>query len=92
DNLLPEEGQRTLLAADAKVQAADAFGLLAYYGAESAGALTLMLPNAAQLPVGGLKPLPDAELSARIKALPQATLARNAVKRMSLAGAQHKLP
>ena len=92
DNLLPEEGQRTLLAADARVPAADAFGLLAYYGAESAGALTLLQPDTADAQPAGLKPLPDAELSARIKALPQATLARNAVKRMSLAGAQHKLP
>ena len=29
DNLLPDEGQRTLLAADARLDAADAFGLLA---------------------------------------------------------------
>lgn len=91
DNLLPEEGQRTLLAADARIDAADAFALLAYYGAESAGAVTLLPPDA-ELPAGGLKPLSDAELSARIKALPNAPLARNAVKRMSLAGAQHKLP
>lgn len=92
DNLLPEEGQRTLLASDAKIDAADAFGLLAYYGAESAGALTLLPPDAPEPPAGGLKPLPDAELSARIQALPNAPLVRNAVKRMSLAGAQHKLP
>ena len=36
DNLLPEEGQRLLLAGDAQLEAADAFALLAYYGAESA--------------------------------------------------------
>jgi serine/threonine-protein kinase HipA len=34
DNLLPEEGQRVLLAGDAKLDTADAFGLLAWYGAE----------------------------------------------------------
>ena len=34
DNLLPEEGQRALLAGDAKLDVADAFGLLAWYGAE----------------------------------------------------------
>lgn len=39
DNLLPEEGQRTLLADDAMLDAADAFGLLAWYGAESAGSV-----------------------------------------------------
>lgn len=33
DNLLPEERQRTLLAADAQLNTADAFGLLAWYGA-----------------------------------------------------------
>jgi serine/threonine-protein kinase HipA len=32
DNLLPEEGQRSLLAADATIDKADAFGLLAYSG------------------------------------------------------------
>ncbi|RII83407.1 HipA N-terminal domain-containing protein [Neopusillimonas maritima] len=32
DNLLPEEGQRSLLAADATIDTADAFGLLAYSG------------------------------------------------------------
>jgi serine/threonine-protein kinase HipA len=91
DNLLPEEGQRALLAKDAKVADADAFGLLAHYGAESAGALTLLLPNRPELQPGGLKPLSDADLSARIKALPHAPLSREATKRMSLAGAQHKL-
>lgn len=42
DNLLPEEGQRVLLAGDAKLDAADAFGLLAWYGAESAGSMILL--------------------------------------------------
>ncbi|MEZ3137359.1 HipA N-terminal domain-containing protein [Stutzerimonas kunmingensis] len=33
DNLLPEEGQRTLLASSAQLDAHDAFALLAHYGA-----------------------------------------------------------
>lgn len=90
DNLLPEEGARTLLAQDAGIEAADAFGLLAYYGAESAGALTLLPPGGA-LSEGGLKPLPAAELSQRIRALPRHALTQGAPKRMSMAGAQHKL-
>ncbi len=91
DNLLPEEGQRSLLAADAEIDRADAFGLLAYYGAESAGSLTLVPPDApAQLPEP-LRPLPDEALQARIRQLPRAPLTHSAVKRMSLAGAQHKL-
>ncbi len=92
DNLLPEEGQRVLLADDARVDAADAFGLLAWYGAESAGSLTLLPPDAAPHAAEPLRPLPDDALQARIRRLPKAPLTHDAVKHMSLAGAQHKLP
>ena len=92
DNLLPEEGQRTLLAKDARISAADAFGLLAYYGAESAGSLTLLPPETPAPETGNLRPLPDEELQRRISNLPRVPLLHNAAKRMSLAGAQHKLP
>jgi len=91
DNLLPEEGQRTLLAEDAQLEAADAFGLLAWYGAESAGSLTLLPPNAAPQAAEPLRPLPDDALELRIRHLPKTALTHAAVKRMSLAGAQHKL-
>ncbi|MDP8986533.1 MAG: HipA domain-containing protein [Pseudomonadota bacterium] len=91
DNLLPEEGQRVLLAGDAKLDAADAFGLLAWYGAESAGSVTLLPPEAAAQAAEPLRPLPDDALEARIRQLPKAPLTQAAVKRMSLAGAQHKL-
>src|SRR5690606_9217778 len=90
DNLLPEEGQRVLLAADARLDKADAFGLLAWYGAESAGSLTLRPPDAAPQITEALRPLPDAALDARIRRLPKAPLTQAAAKRMSLAGAQHK--
>jgi serine/threonine-protein kinase HipA len=91
DNLLPEEGQRVLLAKEASVDAADAFGLLANYGAESAGSLTLLLPDAQPQNPEPLRPLSDAALHARIRQLPTTSLAQAAGKRMSLAGAQHKL-
>ena len=91
DNLLPEEGQRALLAADAELESADAFGLLAWYGSESAGSLTLLTPQAEVQHKGSLRLLSDEALSARIKQLPKAPLTHAAVKRMSLAGAQHKL-
>lgn len=65
DNLLPEEGQRVLLAGDAKLDAADAFGLLAWYGAESAGSVTLLLPDAELQTVGPMRPLSDEALEAR---------------------------
>jgi len=91
DNLLPEEGQRVLLAGDAKLDTADAFGLLAWYGAESAGSVTLLLPDAAPQVAEPLRPLPDDALETRIRHLPKASLTHAAIKRMSLAGAQHKL-
>lgn len=91
DNLLPEEGARELLAQEADLAHADAFGLLAYYGAESAGALTLLPPDTTPA-AGGLQPLPETELSRRIRNLPRESLSGRAPKRMSMAGAQHKLP
>lgn len=91
DNLLPEEGQRVLLAGDARLDAADAFGLLAWYGSESAGSLTLLLPDAAPQAIEPLRPLSNDALEARIRQLPKAPLTQAASKRMSLAGAQHKL-
>lgn len=90
DNLLPEEAARDLLAADARIPAADAFGLLAYYGRESAGAITLRAPGEAPGRSGYVE-LTDAELSERINKLPTQSLAAGAPKRMSLAGAQHKM-
>lgn len=90
DNLLPEEHARDLLAHDAKLLSNDNFGLLAYYGAESAGAVTL-LADPTQPRTSGLAPLPDEILSERIRNLPRVSLAKGAPKRMSLAGAQHKL-
>ena len=91
DNLLPEEGQRILLAEDAQLDAADALGLLAWYGAESAGSVTLLPPEATPPMAEPLRPLHDEALEARIRQLPKAPLTHAAIKRMSLAGAQHKL-
>ena len=90
DNLLPEEGQRALLATEATIHQADAFALLQHYGAESAGSLTL-LPEGSPISENKTAPLTDAALEARIANLPNLPLAHGANKRMSLAGAQHKL-
>lgn len=91
DNLLPEEGLRDAVAKDARTDAQDAFALLQYLGAESAGALTLLPPGQPLPQDAALKPLPRDELSRRIQLLPTQTLVAGAPKRMSLAGAQHKL-
>ncbi len=90
DNLLPEESARALLAKDANLDNNDAFSLLAYYGAESAGSLVLSDQDPARIG-SGEQILPDAELQKRIGMLPTISLAAGAPKRMSLAGAQHKL-
>lgn len=91
DNLLPEEGQRALLAGDAKLEVADAFGLLGWYGAESAGSVTLLPLDTVPQTLEPLRSLPDEGLESRIRKLPKASLTHAAIKRMSLAGAQHKL-
>lgn len=91
DNLLPEEMARELLAKDAAVDVNDAWGLLAYFGAESAGAITL-LPPGSSVTTSGLRPLPDDELQRRIDELSRRSLSADSPKRMSLAGAQAKLP
>jgi len=90
DNLLPEEAARDLLARDARIASADAFGLLAYFGRESAGAITLLAPDEAPTE-SSYHLLSDEELHHRISQLPHHALATGAPKRMSLAGAQHKL-
>jgi HipA-like protein len=90
DNLLPEEGMRSALAREAKIDQNDAWGLLGYYGRESAGALTLLAPDE-QEPPGALRPLSFEDLEARIHAMPQRSLTADAPKRMSAAGAQPKL-
>lgn len=92
DNLLPEEGLRTVLSREAGVAPADAFGLLAYFGAESAGSLILRVPGVPAAAKMGLRELTDEVLQQRILDLPRLSLNHDAPKHMSLAGAQHKLP
>lgn len=90
DNLLPEEDARELLAREAHITGSDSFGMLEYYGKESAGSITLL--NRGENPdEPGYVPLSDAELHERIAKLPQQSLAAGAPKHMSNAGAQHKL-
>lgn len=91
DNLLPEENLRVVIAKEAGLAPEDAFGLLARFGAESAGSLVLVDPKNPAAAEHGLKPLALAELSQRIGDLPRTSLMRHAPKKMSLAGAQHKL-
>lgn len=90
DNLLPEEKTRDVLAREAKVDGSDAFGLLAYYGRESAGAITLQTQEEPEAQSGYVL-LSDEELHDRIAKLPKQSLSVGAPKHMSNAGGQHKL-
>ncbi|MFK5949196.1 MAG: HipA domain-containing protein [Methylococcales bacterium] len=90
DNLLPEEGARTLLARDIKTDEADSFGILSITGAESAGAITLLASEKNNTKESVIE-LSYSELSARIKKLPDIPLNNKDNKRMSIAGAQHKM-
>jgi serine/threonine-protein kinase HipA len=91
DNLLPEEQLRTTISQEAQLESDDAFALLEYLGAESAGSLTLVTDGQPPADAHELRPLEMDELSRRIADLPNQSLTRQAPKRMSLAGAQHKL-
>src|SRR5882724_9720224 len=91
DNLLPEEQMREAVSKEANIHGDDAFALLEYLGAESAGSLVLLQPGQNVNEPSGLRPLSDHELAQRIRNLLRVTLSSGAPKRMSLAGAQNKL-
>lgn len=93
--LLPEEGQRTAIARALGVSPDNPFRLLAALGGDVAGALAFLPigevpPKAA---AGMPEPLNDAALTGLIERLPRVPmLAGEGGARLSLAGAQSKLP
>jgi serine/threonine-protein kinase HipA len=91
DNLLPEELLRHAISKEAGIKGEDVFALLEHLGAESAGSLTLLPPGQAFPETAALRVLHDEALRRRIAGLPKQTLTADAPKRISLAGAQHKL-
>ena len=91
DNLLPEEGARTLLARDININEADSFGILSIVGAESAGAITLSSKSSLDKATNNVVELSFDDLNARIEGLPDIPLNSATSKRMSIAGAQHKM-
>jgi serine/threonine-protein kinase HipA len=95
-NLLPEGEVRAHVARKLGVSERNEFALLGGVGGDCAGALRL-LPDAAPADEeAGLIPLPWAELEARIAATPRPSLLAlvfgDRELRLSLAGAQDKLP
>lgn len=91
DNLLPEEMARQRLVASLEKGVWDAWSLLERFGTESAGAITLLAPSKG-LDAPALQRLSDEQLDARIQQMPFVPLGDAAPKKMSLAGAQEKLP
>lgn len=94
--LLPEEGQRTAIARALGVSPDNPFRLLAALGGDVAGALAFLPegenpPSPAQGP--GHEPLGDQALAELLERLPRVPmLAGEGGARLSLAGAQSKLP
>lgn len=93
--ILPEEGQRTAIARALGVSADNEFRLLEYLGGEVAGALTLLPEGETPTPpsVAAPKLLNDDDLVRLLDHLPlRPMLAGEDGLRLSLAGAQSKLP
>jgi len=92
--LLPEGQMRRLIAQQVQVSGQNDFALLEHIGGECAGAVTFLEPGQA-LPVRGddVQWLSDEEVVAILDELPRRPmLAGKAGLRLSLAGAQDKLP
>jgi serine/threonine-protein kinase HipA len=87
DNLLPEEDLRVAIAKAEGLSANDSWGLLEHFGKESFGSLSFGKPSQTK----GLRELSNAELEQRIKDLPRKPITTDSPKKMSMAGAQHKL-
>jgi serine/threonine-protein kinase HipA len=92
--LLPEGDGRETLARALGVSPGNDYGLLAEIGGDCAGAITLLEPGSERAPTPDLRPLTGQELDALLHALPQRPLgaAPQEGVRLSLAGAQPKLP
>jgi serine/threonine-protein kinase HipA len=92
--LLPEGDGREALARTLGVSPGNDYGLLAEVGGDCAGAITLLPPDATIEATPRLRTLDDEQLDALLRALPQRPLgaAPEEGVRLSLAGAQPKLP
>jgi len=92
--LLPEGDGRAALARTLGVSPGNDYGLLAEVGGDCAGAITLLEPNARMDAAPQLRTLDAQQLDAALRALPQRPLgaAPEEGVRLSLAGAQPKLP
>lgn len=92
--LLPEGDEREALARTLGVSPGNDYGLLAEVGGDCAGAISLLAPGAVPDSAPRLRPLDAAALDELLRALPQRPLGAAPAEgiRLSLAGAQAKLP
>lgn len=92
--LLLEGEPREVLARNLGVSAGNDFALLEDVGGDCAGAITLLQPNVELPSKPEVKPIDPEELDRLLRALPQRPLAADPKEgiRLSLAGAQPKLP
>ena len=94
ENLLPEGEIRSAIAHIKHVSEKNTFGLLEEIGGDCAGAISLLLPESAPPATGDYNRLSDEQLHEMLHSLekrPLITTDNNEI-RLSLAGAQHKLP
>ncbi len=94
ENLLPEGEIRSAVARLKQVSENNTFGLLEEIGGDCAGAISLLLPESAPPGTGDYDPLEDKPLKEMLHSLEKRPLimAADDELRLSLAGAQHKLP
>jgi len=93
ENLLPEGDVRTQVARKLGVSKENIFALLTELGGDCAGAVRLLPTGQDPGAEGGYRPISDAELAAELENLPtHPFLADDEGVRLSLAGAQNKLP
>ncbi len=92
DGVLPEGDFRAGLAARAGVTANDTYGLIAQYGRDIAGAISIRDP---QRPIESIRPsalpLSEDDLRAEVEALPTRPLGVHDDSELSIAGLQNKL-
>jgi serine/threonine-protein kinase HipA len=92
-NLLPEGAIRRQVARQVGVSAENVFGLLAAIGGDCAGAVSLLPPGMSSEDIGAYHPISREKLAKELANLPaHPFLAGDEGVRLSLAGAQNKLP
>lgn len=92
DGVLPEGAHRNDLAELADVRSADTFGLLARFGRDIAGALTIADPAwDPESAESSVMPLSDEELANEVAGLPDRALGVHDDSELSLAGLQDKM-